>query len=143
MNADLRVFPHSGTVIVTLANVDPTVANRRAEFYLNRMPLDRRIAADAAKKTVRDVALRPCQCRVAGKLFDLLVSQNSWSNTVAAHFQIGVGLALAGKTVPAPKTLRKRAYAKNMALGCKRGGCVWGQFHRRCIGNARGKIKTQ
>ena len=40
MNADLRVFPHSGTVIVTLANLDPQVANRLAEFYLNRMPLD-------------------------------------------------------------------------------------------------------
>jgi D-alanyl-D-alanine carboxypeptidase len=40
MNADLRVFPHSGTVIVTLANLDPVVANRLAEFYLNRMPLD-------------------------------------------------------------------------------------------------------
>jgi len=40
MNADLRVFPGSGTVIVTLANVDPTVANRLAEFYLNRMPVD-------------------------------------------------------------------------------------------------------
>lgn len=40
MNADLRVFPESGTVIVTLANVDPPLANRLAEFYLNRMPLD-------------------------------------------------------------------------------------------------------
>ena len=40
MSADLRVFPESDTVIVTLANVDPPVANRLAEFYLNRMPLD-------------------------------------------------------------------------------------------------------
>jgi CubicO group peptidase (beta-lactamase class C family) len=40
MNADLRVFPESGTVIVTLANVDPPVANRLAEFYINRMPLN-------------------------------------------------------------------------------------------------------
>lgn len=39
MNADLRVFPESGTVIVTLANIDPAVANRLAEFYINRMPL--------------------------------------------------------------------------------------------------------
>lgn len=40
MNADLRVFPDTDTVIVTLANVDPSVANRLAEFYLNRMPLN-------------------------------------------------------------------------------------------------------
>lgn len=40
MNADLRVFPESGTVIVTLANVDPPVADRLAEFYINRMPLN-------------------------------------------------------------------------------------------------------
>jgi CubicO group peptidase (beta-lactamase class C family) len=40
MNADLRVFPEIDTVIVTLANIDPLIANRLAEFYLNRMPLE-------------------------------------------------------------------------------------------------------
>lgn len=40
MNADFRVFPHSGTVIVTLANVDPPIADRLTEFYMDRMPLE-------------------------------------------------------------------------------------------------------
>lgn len=40
MSADLRVFPESETIIVTLANVDPPVTNRLADFYINRMPLE-------------------------------------------------------------------------------------------------------
>jgi len=40
MNADWRVFPENGTVIITLANIDPSVANRLSEFYINRMPLN-------------------------------------------------------------------------------------------------------
>lgn len=39
-NADWRVFPESGTVVITLANIDPAVANRLSEFYINRMPLN-------------------------------------------------------------------------------------------------------
>jgi CubicO group peptidase (beta-lactamase class C family) len=40
MNADFRVFPYSQTVIVALANVDPPVADRLVEFYIDRMPLE-------------------------------------------------------------------------------------------------------
>lgn len=40
MNADFRVFPNSHTVIVALANVDPPVADRLVEFYMDRMPLE-------------------------------------------------------------------------------------------------------
>ena len=40
MNADLRVFLQSGTMIVSLANLDPPVANQLAEFYIARMPLN-------------------------------------------------------------------------------------------------------
>ena len=87
--------------------------------------------------------LRPCQFCVAGKLCNLVAPQNCGSNAVATHLQIGISLALAGKTVPTPKTLRKRTYAEHMAFGCKGGSCIWGQFHRPCIGNASGRIKTK
>ena len=39
MNGELMVFPASRTIIVALANLDPPVASRLAEFYANRMPV--------------------------------------------------------------------------------------------------------
>jgi D-alanyl-D-alanine carboxypeptidase len=38
MNGDLRVFPQSGYVLVSLANVDPPAASRLLDFYELRMP---------------------------------------------------------------------------------------------------------
>lgn len=40
MNADFRVFPYGQTVVVALANVDPPVADRLVEYYIDRMPLE-------------------------------------------------------------------------------------------------------
>lgn len=40
MNAELRVFPKAGIVIVTLANLDPPAATLLADYYANRMPLN-------------------------------------------------------------------------------------------------------
>ena len=40
MNGDLRVFPQSGYVLVSLANVDPPAATRLLDFYALRMPVD-------------------------------------------------------------------------------------------------------
>jgi CubicO group peptidase (beta-lactamase class C family) len=39
MNGDLKVFPDSGWVVVSLANLDPPAATRTAEFFARRMPL--------------------------------------------------------------------------------------------------------
>ncbi len=39
MNAELRVFPTLGVVIVGLGNVDPEAVSRLVEFYQTRMPL--------------------------------------------------------------------------------------------------------
>lgn len=40
MNAELRVFPNAGIVIVALANLDPPAATLLADYCANRMPLD-------------------------------------------------------------------------------------------------------
>lgn len=39
MNAELRVFPTLGVVIIGLGNVDPEAVSRLVEFYQTRMPL--------------------------------------------------------------------------------------------------------
>lgn len=41
MNGELIVAPQAGTVIVALSNLDPPVASRLAEYYFNRMPVER------------------------------------------------------------------------------------------------------
>jgi D-alanyl-D-alanine carboxypeptidase len=38
MNGELRVFPQLGTVVVSLANLDPPAASRLVDFYALRMP---------------------------------------------------------------------------------------------------------
>lgn len=40
MNGDLRFYPRSGTVVVVLANLDPPCAQRLADFFDERMPVD-------------------------------------------------------------------------------------------------------
>jgi D-alanyl-D-alanine carboxypeptidase len=40
MNGDLRVYPASGYVVVVLANLDPPVAQRVADYLDARLPLD-------------------------------------------------------------------------------------------------------
>ncbi len=40
MNGELMVVPATRTIIVALANLDPPVASRLAEYYINRMPVD-------------------------------------------------------------------------------------------------------
>lgn len=40
MNAELKVFPNAGIVIVALANLDPPAATLLADYYANRMPLN-------------------------------------------------------------------------------------------------------
>jgi CubicO group peptidase (beta-lactamase class C family) len=40
MNAELRVYPNAGIVIVALANLDPPAATLLADYYANRMPLN-------------------------------------------------------------------------------------------------------
>ncbi len=40
MNGELMIVPDSRTIIVALANLDPPVASRLAEYYVNRMPVD-------------------------------------------------------------------------------------------------------
>ena len=40
MNAELKVLPNAGIVIVALANLDPPAATLLADYYANRMPLD-------------------------------------------------------------------------------------------------------
>ncbi|MET0535920.1 MAG: serine hydrolase domain-containing protein [Steroidobacter sp.] len=40
MNADLRIFPELGYVIVALSNLDPPAASMLAEYYVARMPVD-------------------------------------------------------------------------------------------------------
>ena len=41
MNADLRMFPDSGWIVVVLANLDPPAAEQWANFISARLPLDR------------------------------------------------------------------------------------------------------
>jgi D-alanyl-D-alanine carboxypeptidase len=38
MSGDLRVFPESGYVVVSLSNLDPPAANRLVDFFVTRMP---------------------------------------------------------------------------------------------------------
>jgi D-alanyl-D-alanine carboxypeptidase len=38
MNGELRVFPQLGTVVVSLANLDPPAATRMVDYYALRMP---------------------------------------------------------------------------------------------------------
>ena len=40
MNADVRVFPESGYVLVSLSNIDPPAAYRAFRYYEPRMPLE-------------------------------------------------------------------------------------------------------
>jgi CubicO group peptidase (beta-lactamase class C family) len=40
MNGDLRIYPTSGYVVVVLANLDPPVAQRVADYLDARLPLD-------------------------------------------------------------------------------------------------------
>jgi D-alanyl-D-alanine carboxypeptidase len=40
MNGELRVYPRSGTIVVVLANLDPPIATRLADFFDERMPID-------------------------------------------------------------------------------------------------------
>ena len=40
MNAELRVYPRTRTVVVVLANLDPPAATRLADFFDERMPVD-------------------------------------------------------------------------------------------------------
>ena len=40
MNGELRVYPDSSTVVVTLANLDPPAASRLADFIVARLPLN-------------------------------------------------------------------------------------------------------
>ncbi len=47
MNADFRIFPESGWVLVSLTNIDPPAAYRLGRWFEPRMPLD---AAPAASK---------------------------------------------------------------------------------------------
>lgn len=41
MNSDFRVYPDQNTIIVTLSNFDPPVANDLAEYYQERMATTR------------------------------------------------------------------------------------------------------
>jgi CubicO group peptidase (beta-lactamase class C family) len=41
MNADFRVFPGLGRVVIALSNLDPDSAERMSNFYFARMPVDR------------------------------------------------------------------------------------------------------
>jgi hypothetical protein len=41
MNADFRVFPESGWVLVSLSNLDPPAAYRLLRWFEPRMPLER------------------------------------------------------------------------------------------------------
>jgi hypothetical protein len=41
MNGDLRIYPHSGYVVVVLANLDPPAAQRVADYLDARLPLER------------------------------------------------------------------------------------------------------
>lgn len=50
MNADLRVFPTLGRVVIGLSNLDPPAAQRQTNFYLARMPLP---ALEAAAQAAR------------------------------------------------------------------------------------------
>ncbi|MCX7033109.1 MAG: serine hydrolase [Arenimonas sp.] len=45
MNADFRVFPESGWVLVSLANIDPPAAYRLFRWFEPRMPVDSPVAA--------------------------------------------------------------------------------------------------
>jgi hypothetical protein len=40
MNGDLRIHPASGYVVVVLANLDPPVAQRVADYLDLRLPLE-------------------------------------------------------------------------------------------------------
>jgi CubicO group peptidase (beta-lactamase class C family) len=40
MNADFRVFPESGWVLISLANIDPPAAYRLGRWFEPRMPID-------------------------------------------------------------------------------------------------------
>ena len=39
MNGELRIFPETGYVIATLANVDPPAGTDLAEYAIDRLPL--------------------------------------------------------------------------------------------------------
>jgi CubicO group peptidase (beta-lactamase class C family) len=39
MNGEFRVYPRLGTVVVTLANLDPPAASRLFDFFVRRMPV--------------------------------------------------------------------------------------------------------
>lgn len=41
MNGDLRIFPQSGYVVVTLSNLDPPAASSLMNFIAGRLPIDR------------------------------------------------------------------------------------------------------
>jgi CubicO group peptidase (beta-lactamase class C family) len=53
MNADFRVFPESGWVLVSLTNIDPPAAYRLGRWFEPRMPLD------TPSATERPVAVEP------------------------------------------------------------------------------------
>jgi CubicO group peptidase (beta-lactamase class C family) len=40
MNGELRVYPHTNTVVAVLANLDPPAATRLADFFDERMPIN-------------------------------------------------------------------------------------------------------
>ena len=40
MNGELRVYPHTNTVVAVLANLDPPAASRLADFFEERMPIN-------------------------------------------------------------------------------------------------------
>lgn len=47
MNADFRVFPESGWVVVSLTNIDPPAADRLGRWFEPRMPVDTEAAPSA------------------------------------------------------------------------------------------------
>lgn len=104
-----------------------------------RFPAGRGVAVGG----IRCPLLCSYQLGIVGELRNLLPAQNGGRNSVAAHFQIGLGLVLLGKPVPAAKTLSKRAHAEHVALHGKRGGCVGRDFHQGWIKRARGSFKTK
>lgn len=50
INADVRIFPESGYVLVALSNIDPPAAYRAFRWFEPRMPLERAPAPSAAAR---------------------------------------------------------------------------------------------